>query len=152
MASQYLIKDPAFFHWWGKNMSSLLLHWSQPLRLGWLSSHLQQMTKGKTYLIIPPLNYRWSLGSLDSCFLPVSSRLPWSFVISCFLRGRWWVNPWRSHLPEIRDLRRGSSLLELLMTIQTPLWCWQFEMKLTVGELPVQLLLAVWQSNERDIF
>lgn len=50
-------------------MSSLLLHWIQPHRLGWLSSHLQQMTKGETYFIMPPLNYRYDSESLDSCFL-----------------------------------------------------------------------------------
>ncbi len=129
-------------------MSSLLLHWSQPLRLGWVSSHLQQMTKGKTYFIIPPLNYRWSSESLDSCFLPVSSWLPCSFVISCFLLGRWWLNPQRSPLPEIWDVRHRSPPMGVRMTIQKPFWLWQLEMKLTVWEL----LLAAWQSNKRDIF
>lgn len=150
--SQYLIKDPAFLYWWGKNMSSLLLHWSQPLGLGWVSSHLQQMTKGKTYFIIPPLNYRWGSESLDSCFLPVSSRLPQSFVISCFLLGRWWVNPRRSPAPEIQDLRNGSPLMRVQMSIQKSFWLWQLEMKLIVCELPGLLLLAAWQSNKRNIF
>lgn len=86
-------------------MSSLLLRWSKPLCLGWVSSHLQQMTKGKTYLIIHSLNYRYGAESLDSYLLPVSSTLLHYFVISFFLLGRRWVNPWRSPLLVIWDLR-----------------------------------------------
>ncbi len=110
------------------------------------------MTKGKTYFIIPPLNYKWGLESLDSCFLPVSFWLSCSFVISCFPLGRGWVNPWRSPLWEILDLTHGSPLMRIWMTFQKPFWLWQLEMKLTVCELPAQLLLAAQQSNKRDIF
>lgn len=86
-------QGPSLLFWWGKNMSSLLLHWSQPPRLGWVSSYLQRMTKGRSYLIIPPLNYGWGSESQYSCFLPVSYRLSCSFVISCC------AIPWRTCLP-----------------------------------------------------
>lgn len=42
-----------------KNMSSLLLLWNQPLHLSSDLSHLQKMTKGKTYLVSSFLNYTW---------------------------------------------------------------------------------------------
>lgn len=78
-------------------------------------------------LIIPPLNYRWGSESLDSDFLPVSSRPPSSFVISCFLLGRWWVGARRSPVPESLDLRqhlhsRGGRTTQRVAVRR---WSWQ---------------------------
>lgn len=64
-------------------MSSLLLYWSQPLRLGLVSSHFQQMTKGKTYFIIPPLNCSWTAGFFFyPCVLLTAMQFFLSFPLS----------------------------------------------------------------------
>ena len=91
-------------------MSSLLLLWSRPLCSGSLSPNLQKMTKGTTYLIIPPLNYRCGWESLDSGFPPVSSTLPRSLFISCFPPGEMVRSVWEDPSTRIYRLIYGSAL------------------------------------------
>lgn len=133
-------------------MSSLLLHWSQPFIWAGFHHTYSKWQKGKLIL----LYLLWIIDEVLSPWTAVS----FLSLADCHALLSFPVSSWESGESIHGEALYQKSDLRQILEIPPSWGCgWLFkthcdcnsEKKLTVCELPVQLLLAAWQSNKRDI-